>query len=705
LGPIWNQQIWNQGSILAKKHLERAMKKRNLKAQLAVLLFASLCFSTSTHAQLTPSGDAYTNTADPTTNYGSKTLLDVQSAAQTTYIQFDLSAIPSGYTGANIAKASLKLYVNAVTKAGSFNVDYINGPWSEGTIDASNAPALGTTIAASVPLVSATKNQYILIDITSAVQAWLNGTEPNNGIALVGNSPLNATFDSKESTTTSHAAELDIVFAGGGTLTGITTANGSGLTGGGTSGTLNLSLSNTCATNQVLQWNGTSWSCASVGAGSVTSVGSGAGLTGGPITTSGTLSIAAAGVTNPMLQNSSVTVSAGTGLSGGGAVALGGSTSLSVNSAVVPELAAANTFTSINAVSVNSSSPALTLANSGGPGLDISSAHTQGIYINSAGGDGIHISSAGGYGIYASGGADGGYFTGPTGGSLSVNDTDTNFSVGAYGDEFGATKATFGLWGYSASTGGVGTYGQSQYASKVGAGSVGESIGVWGDSGSGVGVYATADNNVGLVAFNNSGAPTADFQNASTLTNALVLYTQGGAGGYCKIDGSGNLTCTGGYAAAVPAAGGSRKVALNTIGSPEHWFEDAGSGQLSNGAAVVNIESVFGETVNTGVDYHVFLTPKGDCKGLYVAQESATSFVVRELGGGTSSLAFDYRIMAKRKGFEQLRLVDKTSDINASLPERTGGERTPMPTAQEIRKAHEAHLHAAHPAIPALKTK
>jgi hypothetical protein len=38
-----------------------------------------------------------------------------------------------GYTGASIAKATLKLYVNAVTTAGSFNVDFVNGTWSEFT--------------------------------------------------------------------------------------------------------------------------------------------------------------------------------------------------------------------------------------------------------------------------------------------------------------------------------------------------------------------------------------------------------------------------------------------------------------------------------------------------------------------------------------------------------------------------------------------
>jgi trimeric autotransporter adhesin len=72
------------------------------------------------------------------------------------------------------------------------------------------------------------------------------------------------------------------------------------------------------------------------GGGTVTSVGSGAGLTGGPITSSGTLSITNAGVTNTMLQYSSLTVTAGTGLSGGGPVSLGGSTTLNVANASCP---------------------------------------------------------------------------------------------------------------------------------------------------------------------------------------------------------------------------------------------------------------------------------------------------------------------------------------------------------------------------------
>jgi hypothetical protein len=196
--------------------LEKTMK--NLTAQLRFFALPSLILLawTAAHAQLTPSADAYTNTASPTTNFGTAATLNVKSASQTAYIQFDLSAIPSGYTGANVAQASLKLYVNAVTNAGSFNIDYVDGAWSEKTITADLSPALGTTIVSDVSLAKTQAGDYIVINITSAVAAWLNGSQANDGIALVANSPLNCSFDSKENTGTGHSPELDIVFLGNG---------------------------------------------------------------------------------------------------------------------------------------------------------------------------------------------------------------------------------------------------------------------------------------------------------------------------------------------------------------------------------------------------------------------------------------------------------------------------------------------------------
>jgi hypothetical protein len=101
------------------------------------------------------------------------------------------------------------------------------------------------------------------------------------------------------------------------------------------------------------------------GGGTVTSVASGAGLTGGPITGSGTLSISPGGVTNTMLANSSLILNAGTDLTGGGPVSLGGSVTLNLDTTTVPTLGAAtNTFAgSISATSFTGSGSGLTNVN------------------------------------------------------------------------------------------------------------------------------------------------------------------------------------------------------------------------------------------------------------------------------------------------------------------------------------------------------
>lgn len=290
------------------------------------------------------------------------------------------------------------------------------------------------------------------------------------------------------------------------------------------------------------------------GTGTVTSVGSGAGLTGGPITHSGTLSIATGGVTNAMLANPSLTVTAGTGLSGGGSVALGSS---------------------------------VTLNNSGVLGVGVSSGITT------------------------------------TGGQNPTLGIDTSVVPELALNNFFST---------------------GQFVSGFLDAFVGD---------------ATA-----LYAFNTSTVPTnpALYVENDDVTNAadLAFDVKGpNFGGECSIDVTGNLFCTGVVGAAVKGQG-SKKVGLYTMQSSENWIEDFGSGALTGGVATIRLEPHFARTVSGQTDYHVFLTPAGDCDGLYIANKTATSFEVRELRSGTSSVQFDYRIVAHRKGFEAARLPDVT---------------------------------------------
>lgn len=136
-------------------------------------------------------------------------------------------------------------------------------------------------------------------------------------------------------------------------------------------------------------------------------------------------------------------------------------------------------------------------------------------------------------------------------------------------------------------------------------------------------------------------------------TSEFRVYSGDGAN-HCSITEAGNLNCTGTKSAVVDT--GQEKRQLYAVESPGVWFEDFGSAALQNGSVFVTIDPLFAKSINLNVEYHLYLTPLGDCNGLYVADKSPTGFEVRELGGGTSNVEFDYRVVAKRVGFENTRL-------------------------------------------------
>lgn len=689
------------------------------------LIFIVLGTWTSAVAQFTPSQDAYTDSSKPTTNFGTAITLDVANTAaaiQTAYIQFDLSSIPAGFGSANIGKATLKIYVNTVTTGGSFNIDFVNGSWSEKTITANITPALGTTIASSVPLVSGNTKDYVLVDITSAVQAWLSGAQVNDGIALVANSPLSSTLDSKENGAQSHPAELDIVFNGA--ITDVNTASGSGLTGGGASGALNLSLLKTCSSTQVLQWNGSSWACGSVGTGTVTGV------------------------------------TAGTDLTGGGA---GGNVTLNLDTTKVPQLSSANTFTSsqifnasiqgqtasfsgsnngsIVQVTQNSSTTGAALAGvaGGNSGVGLQGSGVTGVVgTGLAPPSSVGVEGTGNFtgvlgvtnsttstssGVVGQANASSGAATGVTGESTSgtgvfggsnattgvtygvqgINHNSTQNAAGVEGENFATSGVTFGLVGASSSPHGIGAVALGVGESSIGFSLIGCCpVGVWGDTssnaGGAAGLVGTADDARAIYLQNNSpsGVPTAFmFQSAS----GKLALVAGGSVGACTVDTSGNLACHGSKSAVVPVDDGQRQVALYAEESPQNWFEDFGSGHLGGGTASIALEPIFAQTVDTASDYHVFLTPEGDCRGLYVTNKSARGFEVHELGGGQSNVAFAYRIVALRRGYESVRLADLTEAMSKAraLP-------TPLSTpGNRVAPATPSALHSTRTASTALK--
>src|SRR4030081_3901469 len=108
---------------------------RVITVSLGLLLFA-LASLTPLLAQAPPSADTCVSSTYPTTNFGWVNSLAV-SPGSTSYVQFNLATVPAGAT---VSRATLRLYVDFVVKAGKFDVYQVNKSWSESTLTYNNEP-------------------------------------------------------------------------------------------------------------------------------------------------------------------------------------------------------------------------------------------------------------------------------------------------------------------------------------------------------------------------------------------------------------------------------------------------------------------------------------------------------------------------------------------------------------------------------------
>ena len=236
-----------------------------------------------------------------------------------------------------------------------------------------------------------------------------------------------------------------------------------------------------------------------------------------------------------------------------------------------------------------------------------------------------------------------------------------------------------------------GVYGLGDLAGVYGVGAGTTGTGVWGTSGSGdegVGVtgkgtgngyggfFESSNDHKDLILGGAVGRINTDFRDAhsdlvlSSNRDAIVrLDNDAGENGVFRIKNSGgadvctvtewgDLSCIGAKNAVVETAGHGRRL-LYAVESPGVWFEDFGTATLLDGEVKVTFEPIFAETVDLGVPYHVFLTPL--CQEpvlLFVTAKSATGFTVRgvTLEGQPARCSVDYRIVAKRLGYENVRL-------------------------------------------------
>ena len=131
----------------------------------------------------------------------------IVTTSKNALVQFDLTKLPAGVSSQSFRSARLRLYASKVTKPGDLQVFLATSAWSETNTGAGpvGGPLVGTVLASEV----GTK-RFLVADVSTAVSAWLGGTD-NNGLII--DTPSASLFlSSKEGSSTGYPAELEIDF-------------------------------------------------------------------------------------------------------------------------------------------------------------------------------------------------------------------------------------------------------------------------------------------------------------------------------------------------------------------------------------------------------------------------------------------------------------------------------------------------------------
>ncbi len=154
----------------------------------------------SGNVTLTPTADAYTYGASPTTNYGSESQLIAKFSGsptwqRTAYMRFDIASLTTA------SNAKLRLYVNLTTPDSVQIAAYgISGSWNESALTYNNRPSL-LSGALSTAVVTSLSGEWIELDLSAFVQQAISNGQSSVDIALTGTATSTAfvAINSRES--------------------------------------------------------------------------------------------------------------------------------------------------------------------------------------------------------------------------------------------------------------------------------------------------------------------------------------------------------------------------------------------------------------------------------------------------------------------------------------------------------------------------
>lgn len=281
------------------------------------------------------------------------------------------------------------------------------------------------------------------------------------------------------------------------------------------------------------------------------------------------------------------------------------------------------------------------------------------------------------------------FYANATGNNDAIDGNAAGSGSAVYGQNTGATG--YGVSGLANAAGGLGVVGQQLLNTGTAGVFISNSGGSYSTlaSGSGVaatgvstGVYGYAITTAGATNASGGYFSTAYVGSGSVGASTPFAYVGGRIGSTTyKIYGNGLVST-------IVTRPDGKRATMFCPEAAEPLLQDFGTGKLVNGKAHIDLDPILSNNIMVDKDHplQAFVQLRGDCKGVYVTNTTATGFDVVELQGGNSTVEFTWTVSANRKDTDDGN-GEKTLYQDLRFPEGPGPMEMQMKQANtEIKK-------------------
>jgi hypothetical protein len=223
------------GHVPDEQSFNQLIHRMNIISKSIAALLAAVAVSSTAFGETFPiladtAGSTINNKISKVSN-SAKTL--TVSGKSSIFVDFGIRNVAGEISPNQVTSARLVLYLARVSKPGSIRFSTLTSGIDE-TFAAATAPnpTLGAQFA-DFPIDASLNRQFIIVDVTAQVKAWLSGTPQTSserGVAITSDGTASVTLASKEGAGSGHPAYIEVdVNSPGGTLAG----TGATISGGG----------------------------------------------------------------------------------------------------------------------------------------------------------------------------------------------------------------------------------------------------------------------------------------------------------------------------------------------------------------------------------------------------------------------------------------------------------------------------------------